>query len=389
MILMNWLFKELDFMKRRQLVYVPEINPTSFVLLFEKGRTGLSWSIRHYADLTSVSVRYAREFSLTISEIRAKAMRSGRIFEAPTVATTYIDYWYKLISGYNKRYLESTLPEPLRASEEPADHGVPSAPQENYPVLEGEKLSQHSKWLKRQDRDWILRNGRSEDWVTWNAFTLLTRGSDVAWWPHLLSLALKSNPDLLIPVDWHEQPEIRFWQPIGSPRAYEVASRTRMRCSGNRERILRSHNLAPVEGPSEIDVVLQNARVLVYVEAKLQSDVSLRTTNDPSRNQIARNIDCVLDQTNGHTPLFLMLVRDAGEGRAYTQLISKYRRDPATLVEELPHHDPEVVKSVARNLAIVLWRDLLSPSVEITADDDDITSAVKEELRRRVLSELE
>ena len=37
-------------MKKRQLVYVPEIHPTSFVLLFEKGTRGLSWSIRDYIE---------------------------------------------------------------------------------------------------------------------------------------------------------------------------------------------------------------------------------------------------------------------------------------------------------------------------------------------------
>lgn len=376
-------------MKSRQLVYVPELHPTSFVLLFEKGPSGLSWSIRHYTDPNSVAVRYARELSLSISDIRAKAMRSGLIFDAPTVSTTYIDYWYSLIARYNKTYLESALPSPPRASGEPAEHGTQSALQGSYPVLDIEKLRQHPKWLRRQDRDWILWNGRSEDWVTWNAFTLLARGSGAAWWPHLLTLAGKSNPDLSIPFEWREQPEVRFWQPVASPHSYEAASRARMRCSGNREQILRSHNLAPVEGTSEVDVVLQNSKALVYVEAKLQSDVSLRTTNDPSRNQIARNIDCLLDQANGHAPLFLMLVRGEGEGRAYTQLISKYRHDPASLVEELPHHDPDAVKSVARNLAIVRWKDLLMPSVEIAGDDDDITSAVKKELRRRVLSQLE
>ena len=129
--------------------------------------------------------------------------------------------------------------------------------------------------------------------------------------------------------------------------------------------------------------------MLVFIEAKLESDISLRTTHDPSRNQVVRNIDCLLDQVKERIPLFLMLVRDAGEGRAYTQLISKYRNDPASLVEVLPHHPAEMVRSVARNLAIIRWKDLLGPSMESAVEDDEVTSTVRNELKIRVMGDFE
>jgi hypothetical protein len=50
-----------------------------------------------------------------------------------------------------------------------------------------------------------------------------------------------------------------------------------------------------VEGNSEIDVVIESTSLLIDVEAKLDSDISMRTTYDPSRNQIVRNIDCVME----------------------------------------------------------------------------------------------
>jgi hypothetical protein len=387
-IVIDIIVVEID-MKKRQLVYVPEVHPTSFVLLFEKGTTGLSWSVRDYSDSKRASVRYARELSLTLSAIREKAMRSGLMFDAPIVATTDGDYWHSCITGYNRRYLQKVLPALPQNSSEPGDSKVQTDLVSCYPVLAIERLRNHAKWLKRQDQEWILRNGRSEDWVTWNAFALLTSTSGPAWWPRLLFLAEESNSNLRVPAEWLETPEVQLWQTVASPRAYEAANRARMLCSGNRERILRSHSPVPVEGRSEIDVVLRNTHLLAFVEAKLGSDVSLRTTHDPSRNQIVRNIDCLLDQANGRTPFFLMLVRDAAEGRAYTQLISKYRHNPATLVEELPHHASEMVKSVARNLAIIRWKDLLAPSIENGPEDDGVTLAVKKELRIRVLSELE
>ncbi len=376
-------------MKKRQLVYVPEIHPTSFVLLFEKGMTGTSFSVRDYSNSKRASVRYAGELNLTLSAIRERAMRSGLMFDAPTVATTDGDYWHSCITGYNRRYLQTVLPPSSQNSSEPGDSKVQTDLVSCYPVLALEKLKNHAKWFKRQDQERILRSSRSEDWVTWNAFALLTSTAGSSWWPRLLSLAEESNSNLKVPAGWLEIPEVRLWQTVASPREYEAANRARMRCSGNRERILRSHSPAPVEGPSEIDVVLQNTQLLAFIEAKLESDISLRTTHDLSRNQIVRNIDCLLDQASGRTPLFLMLVRDAAEGRAYTQLISRYRDDPATLAEELPHHDPEMVKSVARNLAIILWKDLLAPSIENCSEDDGVTSAVKKELKNRVLGGFE
>jgi hypothetical protein len=301
------------------------------------------------------------------------------------VATTDLDYWHRCVTGYNKRYLQKIIPPP-NGSPEPIEFKAQTETAHCYPVLALDRLMNHPKWLKRQDREWILGNGHSEDWVTWDAFALLASASGSEWWSRLLLLAAESNPNLVVPNEWLEIPDVKLWQTIRSPRAYEAASRARMRCSGNRERMLRSENPAPVEGKSEIDAIFQNSLLLVYAEAKLGSDISLRTTNDPSRNQIVRNIDCLLHNSNGRTPLFLMLVRDAGEGRAYTQLVSRYRQDPTVLVRELPHHDSETVASVARNLAIIRWSDLLAECIAGDTNDDEETSAVKKELRRRVQS---
>jgi hypothetical protein len=217
-------------MKRRQLVHVAQIHPTSFVLLFEKGMTGSSWSVRDYSQPGRVSVRYAAEFGLTLSEIRETAMRNRVMFDAPTVATSNLDYWHGLTTGYNRRYLQRTTAVSLPNSPEPVacEHtGLPSC----YPLLGSEGLKNHPKWSKRHDRERILLSGRSEDWVTWNAFTLLTSASNSAWWQRLLSLAQKSNSGLKVVAEWLEIPEVRLWESVASPTGYELASRARMRCS--------------------------------------------------------------------------------------------------------------------------------------------------------------
>jgi hypothetical protein len=156
-------------MKKRQLIFVPEVNPRSFVLLFEKGPTGGSWSVRDYSNSNAVSVRYARELCLSLREVRARAMQTGLMFDAPVVATTDLDYWHKCVTGYNRRYLQQTLPPP-KSLPEPIKFKAQTEKAHCYPVLALDRLMVHSKWLKRQDREWILGNGQSEDWVTWDAF---------------------------------------------------------------------------------------------------------------------------------------------------------------------------------------------------------------------------
>jgi hypothetical protein len=49
-------------------------------------------------------------------------------------------------------------------------------------------------------------------------------------------------------------------------------------------------------------VVITTARHLLFVEAKLGSDVATHTTYDEARNQIVRNIDCVLETACDREP---------------------------------------------------------------------------------------
>ena len=185
-------------MKKRQLVYVPEIHPTSFVLLFEKGMTGTSFSVRDYSNSKRASVRYAGELNLTLSAIRERAMRSGLMFDAPTVATTDGDYWHPaaLLATTGDTCKQSSaafVSKLIRAWRLQGSN----RPGELLSRASGlEKLKNHAKWFKRQDQERILRSSRSEDWVTWNAFALLTSTAGSSWWPRLLSLARKSNSNL-------------------------------------------------------------------------------------------------------------------------------------------------------------------------------------------------
>jgi hypothetical protein len=88
-----------------------------------------------------------------------------------------------------------------------------------------------------------------------------------------------------------------------------------MRAAENEKWRRRSLNIKPVEGPSEIDITFEGRSYLVFVEAKLGSNVQLNTKYDPERNQIARNIDCVFDRCGSRRPAFWMFVRPRGNAR--------------------------------------------------------------------------
>jgi hypothetical protein len=155
-----------------------------------------------------------------------------------------------------------------------------------------------------------------------------------------------------------------------------------MHNSGKAEWVERSKDPKAVEGQSEIDISFEHDDYLIYVEAKLHSDISRRTTYDPQRNQIARNIDCLIDKAGERTPIFWMLVRDDRPDRKYTQLMSSYKADPSLLVRELPHRDPKKLVLVAQNLTILLWRDF--SELVCGLGWDAVSTAVKKELERRI-----
>ena len=152
-----------------------------------------------------------------------------------------------------------------------------------------------------------------------------------------------------------------------------------MESSDNAEWRKRAQNSKPVEGPTEVDAVLKGDDYLIFVEAKLGSDVSEQTTYDPLRNQIVRNIDCVIEHTGDRRPYFWMFVKDRRPKFRYSAIIDRYRSDPRTLETEVPHRDPAVIACIVRGIAVMEWRELLLllPNTPELLD-------VLAELRRRV-----
>ena len=244
----------------------------------------------------------------------------------------------------------------------------------DFPIVDRDELydCRSGQALER-----ILTSPKSEDWVTWTVMRLLRRVGAATWWPVVVDLASASGAASLPPRD--APPTVALWRSVPAPPEYEKQSCARMAKSDNPRWRKRARKSRAVEGPTEVDIALEGASYLVFIEAKLDSDICERTKYDPERNQILRNIDCAIEQASGRLPWFWMFVRDRSPERRYRQLIEEYRTKPESLARHLPHRDPATLARMAWGIAVIKWREL-APLFPDTPD----TAAALEELRRRV-----
>ena len=199
------------------------------------------------------------------------------------------------------------------------------------------------------------------------------------WWPALVKIVRQQSWKLDDSLAAGRPPFVDLWREVDAPPDYERVSRRRMANSSNAEWRKRADNPRPVEGRTEVDAVFDAPEYLVFVEAKVDHDVSARTKYDPLRDQIVRNIDCAIEEAGARQPFFWMFVKDRKPKFKYSELINRYRSDLPLLKQRLPHRNPEVLKKMAKGLAVVEWRELVS----ILPDTPDVADVLRE-IRRRV-----
>jgi hypothetical protein len=128
-----------------------------------------------------------------------------------------------------------------------------------------------------------------------------------------------------------------------------------------------------LEGPTNVDALLINEDqgFAVVIEAKVLSDISCQVTYDVMRNQIARNIDVMLernrdvyhplDRRDPEKTLFLLLTprifQENRSARFYGYKLNEYRNDPSALARDLPHRRDCDWESLSRRLGWLTWED--------------------------------
>lgn len=132
---------------------------------------------------------------------------------------------------------------------------------------------------------------------------------------------------------------------------------------------------ASLEGATHVDALLvdPDSHVAVIFEAKVTSDISPGVSFDLMRNQIARNIDVLLEppsskahallaQREPPKTLFVLLTpqlfKDEPHARHYGAVMEAYRERPSkALVRDLPHRTREELADVSGRLGWLTWED--------------------------------
>lgn len=196
----------------------------------------------------------------------------------------------------------------------------------------------------------------------------------------LLSRTFGSVPPINLP-DWetclHGDLKLVLEATLPSPESYK---------SWIRENVAQRHlipyvhfaaerdNNRTLEGPTHIDAILINPKngFSVLFEAKVLSDISYQVSFDMHRNQIARNIDIMLEPPYQKTELlrlrhpdrslFALLTpncfRDLPESRYYGYLLRDYKSDPNAIVRDLPHRKDIDWIAISKRIGWLTFEDI-------------------------------
>lgn len=121
---------------------------------------------------------------------------------------------------------------------------------------------------------------------------------------------------------------------------------------------------------TKVDAVFVNRKTGfgVMFEAKVLSDISCEVTFDPFRNQLARNIDVMIDKADGGflatdpaKRLLALLTPQVFKAkpstRYYGLLYHEYKRNPHLLAEHLDHRDARTLTQVPSRLGWLTFED--------------------------------
>jgi hypothetical protein len=217
----------------------------------------------------------------------------------------------------------------------------------------------------------ILNSPDSEDLLTWNVFRPLSDVRPSSRW--LLLLFRKSlgdnfgvfSPGILEEKDL-DGAELKFWhgrktREYYPPREHNEWLKNKLERSEVPKYRERAKIGRRLEGPTEVDLVIETPKTLTFIEAKYQSDIGCQTTYDPYRDQIIRNLDVGTHQaeTGNKKFFFILLTPECHErSRLYWYRMRECMKDPDRIKERLPYR-PIDFEELSKSIGWVLWRDVI------------------------------
>jgi hypothetical protein len=110
------------------------------------------------------------------------------------------------------------------------------------------------------------------------------------------------------------------------------------------------------EGPSEIDVAIETASWVWFIEAKYKSDISTRTKTRTDRDQIIRNIDVGSHYAGVRQFFFSLLISSEARSPKGAKRIREYR-DLSVPKAKCAAHRPDGLSNV-QAVSQLTWNDL-------------------------------
>jgi hypothetical protein len=159
---------------------------------------------------------------------------------------------------------------------------------------------------------------------------------------------------------------LRFWhgrrtKEFYPPKEHDEWLKSRLEHSG----VLRFRERAKVgkrlEGPTEVDLVIETPKILTFIEAKYTADIDCKTSYDPFRDQITRNLDVGSYQAEkgGKKFFFILLTAEYYErSRLFWYRMQECMKDPDSIKERVPYRSINF-EELSKNIGWVLWRDVI------------------------------
>jgi hypothetical protein len=214
----------------------------------------------------------------------------------------------------------------------------------------------------------------------WTACTLKT-AFDNEVMAGILRAAFGNRPPLQAFPTWEtcigdrSEQTLRFEVAVSSPRLYREHLRSHFQRKGRAAHLVpyirdAAQGRTDFEGPTKVDAVFANTKndFCVLFEAKLLSDISCDVTFDPLRNQLARNVDVMIDnaEDNVLSPdpskrllclLTPKLFKERPSTRFYGVLYEKYKLEPKVLQDHLAHRRPTELEGVPPRLGWLAFEE--------------------------------
>ena len=214
----------------------------------------------------------------------------------------------------------------------------------------------------------------------WTACTLKVV-FDAGRFAEILRVAFGEEPPVAGFASWEQcvgeraDQELRFEVAVSSPQSYRHALRNRYLTEG------RYCPYRPLHSPcgqgthcirrisTKVDAVFRNRGTgfSAMFEAKVLSDISCDVTFDPFRNQLARNIDVMLDRDDGFLTadpakrllclLTPQVFKDRPSTRYYGLLYHEYKHNADLLAEHLSHRDATALARVSSRLGWLTFEE--------------------------------